>query len=110
MSCEACDGIGLVPYLPMDFPKPDAEAVFADLHFAVCLCSAGQAFRVDKNERHSVAPMWRVWCAREQVDPSRVAMLEDVFDTEELQAAGFIKPPAEFNREAAMLAAGKRKK
>lgn len=110
MNCEACDGIGLVPYLPMEFPKPDAEAVFADLHFAVCLCSAGQAFRVDRNERHIVVPMWAVWCAREQVDPERVAMLEDVFSEDELRAAGFIKLPADFNREAAMLAAGKQRK
>ena len=108
--CPACDDFGLVPFLPHDSPVADADVKTADMHFAVCLCSYGQAFRLDVNEGHKVAPQWRLWCARYQVDPSRVVMLEHAYTANDLAAAGFSKPVASINREAAMLAAGRRKK
>lgn len=107
--CPACDDLGLVPFLSHDAPVSEHAATSDDLCFAVCLCAAGQVFRRDVNEGHRVAAQWRLWCARYGVDPDRVTMLEHAYTANELAAVGFKKPDA-INREAAMLAAGKRKK
>jgi hypothetical protein len=74
--------------------------------FAVCLCDAGQVYRRDTNEGHRTVPLWRVWCAVHQVDPSRVFLLEEIYTGEELTAAGLTKPPVSLSREAALLAKG----
>lgn len=109
--CEACQGAGLVPWVSKDNPKPNADISVKDMHYAVCLCEVGRTFRVATNNGRKVAPLWRVWCAREQVDPSRVFMLEDVYSAEELAAWGFQKAtPLQVDREAALQAAGKKVK
>ena len=108
--CEACEGAGLIAFLPHDSPKSEADAGKDDLHFAVCLCAVGQAFRLDTNEGRRVAPQWRLWCAREKVDPSRVAMVEDVYDKADLEAAGLVSAAPTPDRHAALLAAGKKRK
>jgi hypothetical protein len=67
---------------------------------------------VNRNYRHEVIPLWRLWAAREGVDPSRVVMLEDVLTADELKDRGLsagVEPTVE-RREAALLAAGKSKK
>jgi hypothetical protein len=79
--------------------------------FAVCLCEMGLRLRVDRNHTAaSVAPLWRVWCAREQVDPSRMFLIEEVLTPSELRERGVREEPTVMDREAALLAAGKARK
>jgi hypothetical protein len=100
VSCPVCADKGLVR-LPWD---DDAEP-----GIGVCLCAAGQALRVNRNMGREVLPLWRVWCAREQVDPARVYLLEDVLSAEELAEAGLAQPKAaQQDREAALLAAARK--
>lgn len=108
MTCHECHE-GLIPMVPHDFAQPLEQATFADFIFAVCLCDKGRTMRNATNNKHSVAPLWRVWCAKYQVDPSRVVMVEDVCTAKELAAAGFQKA-APIDREAALQAAGKKSK
>lgn len=83
----------------------------AEDEFAVCLCRVGQTLRRSSNEGHLVAPLWHVWCAREQVDASRVVPLEDVLTVEELEARGLRVQPGQIpSREASLLAAGRAQK
>lgn len=111
MSCEACHE-GFIPYAPLDCPKADDDVTADDLNFALCQCSKGRLLRSNQNNGRKVTPLWRVWCAAQQIDPSRVALVEDVFSWEQLVEMGLQKatqlPPVD--REAAMLAAGKRRK
>lgn len=100
VNCPICFDKGLAVLEWTDAP-PD---------FGVCLCDAGQAMRRTENEGRAVTPLWRVWCALHQVDPSRVSMLEDVFTADELTAVGLRKAPANISREAALLAAGRKAK
>jgi hypothetical protein len=110
MTCVECDGHGLVPFLPFDSRVSVEEATMGDLGFAVCLCPSGQALRVSVNAKRRVAPQWVLWAARHSVDPSRVALLENVFSAEDVAAAGFSRPVAQMNREAALLAASRKGK
>lgn len=98
-TCGVCQDKGIVKVNWEDAPSD----------FAVCLCSAGLSMRVDRNATAPVAPLWWVWCAREQVDRSRVFMLEDVLTPEELTAAGLgpLWEPSPESREEALLRAGK---
>lgn len=100
MSCDVCaDGWVVVEWT--DAPHD----------FAVCLCPAGEAWRVAMNHGTPTVPRWRVWCAQWQVDPARVFMVEDVWTAEELAAVGLgVEPVAPITREAALLAASKRAK
>lgn len=110
MTCESCGDLGMVAFLPHDSTVAPDDATTDDLHYAVCLCPAGQAFRLNTNQGHKVAPQWVLWCARHGIAESRVTLVEKVYSAEELAEVGFSKPPLEMNRDAVMLAAGKRKK
>ena len=100
MSCENCHDKGLT-VLNWTDAEPD---------YAVCICAAGLALRVNRNVGHTVLPLWHVWCAREQISPTRVYMLEDVLTAEELALVGLRVPAAEPAPEAALLALGRTKK
>lgn len=108
MSCAVCQD-GLIPFVPSGNPKADAEIGAADLCFAVCLCASGQAMWSRENHHRTVAPLWRAWCAKHQVEPSRVYMVEDVYTPAELSAAGLMGKPSELSREAALLAHGRKR-
>jgi hypothetical protein len=110
MSCNECDGLGLIPFALEDNPKSDAEMTVDDMHFAVCLCPMGMQFRIAENNGRRVSPQWVLWAYRNGVDVSRMALVENVFSPDRLAAAGFNRPAVPMNREAAMLAAGKRRK
>jgi hypothetical protein len=101
VTCPTCADKGLLR-LPWD---DDAEP-----GIGVCLCAAGLAMRVNRNRGREVLPLWRVWCAREQVDPARVYLLEDVLSAEELAEEGLTVQPkgAGQDREAALLAAARK--
>jgi hypothetical protein len=100
MSCRACADKGIIRLNWADAPDD----------FAVCLCLAGLSMRATTNQRRTVPARWRVWCAREQVDPAKVFMVEDVLTPEELAERGLSKPRSTAqSREAALLAAGKGK-
>jgi hypothetical protein len=108
--CASCEDRGIVPFVPFSCSKPDADIVADDLHFGICLCDAGKALRWDRNEKARTVPLWRVWCAREQIDPSRVAMVEQVFTTGDLEAAGLVAGAVPIaDRRAALLAQGTRR-
>jgi hypothetical protein len=110
MNCVECEDTGLIAYLPGESPKSLREVVTDDLHFAVCLCAVGKQLRLDTNKGRNVTPLWQVWCAKNQVDPARVQLVEYVFEAEDLEAAGWKVAPSTANREASMLAAGKKPK
>jgi hypothetical protein len=101
VSCPVCADKGLVR-LPWD---DDAEP-----GIGVCFCSAAAWYRSNKNAGKTVSVYgWQVWCAREQVDPARVYLLEDVLSAEELAEAGLAQPKAaQQDREAALLAAARK--
>ena len=100
MNCAHCGGLGLAIQ----------EWTDAESDYAVCVCEAGQAFRLADNNGRSVVPQWRLWCARWDVDPARVFMLEDIYTAQELAAAGLSRPVAGGGRESALLAAARRRK
>jgi hypothetical protein len=78
--------------------------------FAICLCPAASWYRSNQNAGRNVRVFgWQVWCAANQVDPSRVFRLEDIYAAAELAAVGLSVKPLTFPREAALQAAGKRK-
>lgn len=108
MSCDLCTD-GFVPFVPKDHLKPVADTTAADLYFAVCLCPTGQVWRNRENNGRKVAPLWAVWCARNQVDYRRVVMLESVYTASELAEAG-LGHPEEQNRATALLARGRGKR
>jgi hypothetical protein len=99
MTCEVCGDKGLVRLNWADAPDD----------YAVCLCEEGLRLRVDRNNGKSVAPLWLVWCGREQIDPSRMFLIEEVLTPDELTERELRKPAVSMNREAALLAAGKQK-
>lgn len=100
-TCTTCSDKGIVRLNWADAPED----------FALCLCAAGRWYRSDKNAgRHTDGCGWQVWCAREQIEPSRIFLLEEVLTAEELRAAGLAKPNVtqlEVSREAFLLAQGK---
>lgn len=97
MICSVCHDKGIVSLPWTDAPDD----------YAVCLCSIGRAMRSTKNYKATVMPLWKVWCAREQVHPSRMSMIEDWLPDEELAAHGWLTQAPAVDREAALLAASK---
>lgn len=103
MSCAQCGDIGIIRVPWSDAPDD----------FAVCLCPSGRNMRQTRNARKDTGfALWEVWAAREQVDPARVFLLEDVLTPAELAERGFHASVSELavqSREAALLAAGRGK-
>lgn len=104
MTCEHCVN-GLRPLEWTDAKAGDPVDI------AVCLCEAGQAYRLGQNCGRRTVALWRVWCAAHQVDPSRVFMLEQVYSAAELAAVGLrTRDSGVASRESALLAKGRRSK
>jgi histidinol phosphatase-like enzyme len=99
MSCANCADNGLTRLNWADAPDD----------FAVCLCHVGLDMRVDQNNGKPAPPLWRVWCAKHQVSPERVFMVEDVLTAEEMAERGLVKAPTG-TRESTLLTAAKRPK
>jgi hypothetical protein len=100
MNCNTCEGRGIIRLEWADTPV---------VEFAVCLCASGLAMRRATNEGRVVAPLWQVWCAREQVDPDLVFMVEDVLTGDELRERMLGVPAPMANREAALLARSRKR-
>lgn len=103
MNCQVCADHGMVKLNWSDAPT----------EYGICLCQIGRELRISRNVRSKVTPLWQVWAAREQVDPSLVWMLEDVLTPAELTELGFhgvVGEPSAESREAALMAAGKSKR
>ena len=80
--------------------------------FAICLCPAGRWYRSDRNAGKTTGFYgWQLWAAVHQVPFERVWMIEDVVSAGELAERGLgVQPPVSAeSREAALLAAGKRR-
>jgi hypothetical protein len=107
--CASCEDRGIVPFVPLDGP-PDDAVTADDLHFAICLCDVGKDLRWDKNEKARTVPRWRVWAAKEQIQPSRVCLVEEAFSGAELIAAGLAAERRADDRSVALLAAGRKQR
>lgn len=90
MSCLACEGIGVVPYVLESNPKPDAAIGVEDLFYALCRCPRGLELRDGWNGAGKPSPfgLWQLWAAQHGIDPARVGRVEDVFSQAELAAVG----------------------
>ena len=95
VSCVHCADKGLTCLNWADAPED----------YAVCLCKAGQLMRQTGNHRKATVPLWRVWCAKWQVDPERVLLIEDVLSADELRARGLVVEPAGDREERLLKAA-----
>lgn len=101
MNCQSCADVGVIRVPWADAPDD----------FALCLCAAGTEMRSDCSHKPTAFALWQLWAAREQIDPSRVFLLEEILTPPELAARGFttaVQSPVAA-QEAALLAAGKRK-
>ena len=81
--------------------------------FAICLCRVGHDLRRTTNARRDTGyALWQVWCAQNQIQPSRIYFMEEVLTAQELAERGFQEPgkAQPQSREAALLAAGKTRK
>lgn len=105
MICRSCGDKGIIRCPYTDNPDEDL--------FALCLCPTGQTMRTTRNAgKETGYALWQVWCAREQIDPSRMYLMEEVLTAQELAERGFQAPgkAQPQSREAALLAAGKTRK
>lgn len=100
MTCAVCNNHGIVKLNWSDAPE----------EYALCLCASGLALRRQEKPEDTWFP-WQVWAAKSGVEPSKVFLLEEVLTPEELRERGLSLPsaaPAAVDREAALLAIGKR--
>jgi hypothetical protein len=80
MSCNVCEGLGLVKVCYSDDPAP-----LETFEVAICLCDVGQRMRKARNGPKATGfPLWKVWAAKNGVDESLVLKLEDVCGPSEL--------------------------
>jgi hypothetical protein len=98
MSCATCRDVGIVK---LNFLEGD--------EYGICLCPMGERMRGAVNNGHAAAPLWQVWCAREQVDPALVHPIEDVLTVQELADRGFTELTAASATDAIAAAARNRK-
>jgi hypothetical protein len=98
MACASCGDKGIIRVNWLDAPED----------FALCLCATGLLMRrtvnVSAKVTHDGYPLWMAWAERERVDPERVWGIEDVLDSDELTARGFMVQPPD---EDAITSAGK---
>lgn len=85
MTCPSCKGHGVFRVAYRDGAPTD---------FAVCLCAAGDPFRVTENNGKSHVPHYQVWAIRQGIDPAHVLPMEVLLTDEELAARGFAELPA----------------
>lgn len=102
MSCPSCGDKGVIRVRYHDGSPDD---------YAICLCAVGLRMRDDTNGwKKTGYALWQVWAAREQIDPSRVWLLEELSTAQEIADLGFGmhgQSTPVVGREAALLAAGK---
>jgi hypothetical protein len=96
MNCSTCQDIGIVK---LNFQEGD--------EYGICLCPKGEEMRRSANSRHAVAPLWRVWAAQQQIDPSRIHPIEDVLTPAELTERGFAELTAPADALGAIAAAAR---
>lgn len=99
MKCSVCGDHGLVRVWYGTLPVTPQT----DWDIAVCLCLAGQQLRRTQNRRHTTVPLWQLWAARAQIPLDRMALIEDLYDAQEL-AQWFPRRPVQ--DEDAVIAAG----
>lgn len=101
VNCQSCADAGMIR-VPWSNAPDD---------FAVCLCSAGQTMRDDTNGgKRTGYALWQVWAFQQQIQPSRIFLMEEILTPAELAERGFTmpaRPTALVGREAELLAAGK---
>lgn len=100
MTCSSCQDKGIIRLNWADAPED----------FALCLCRVGQVMRSDVNHGRKTSPRWYAWCGMNNVDVSRVVLIEDVLTPAELSERGFHTAEPEANREAALLAASRKRR
>lgn len=104
MICHSCGDKGMIR-VPWTDDKAEDD-------FAICLCDVGQDMRNTRNAgKETGYALWQVWCAQNQVQPSRIYLMEEILTPAELAERGFGPASAvPVDREAALLAAGKTRK
>lgn len=104
MTCPCCGDLGMIRVPWSDAPDD----------YAICLCSVGFDLRCETNAGKAVGyALWQVWAARNQVQPSRIFLMEEVLTPAELAERGFHGgglQAQDQDREAALLAAGRSKR
>jgi hypothetical protein len=76
MNCAACEDRGVIRFRYHD-GSPD--------EFGVCLCRAASGLRSNANAgKRTGIYGWHVWAAREQIDPARVFLVEELLDDDEM--------------------------
>lgn len=95
LPCATCGDKGITVVNWADAPS----------QYAVCLCRTGEEMRRKSN---GSTALWRLWAAREQVDPEDVLMLEDALTPAELTERGFQELTGETAFDAIAAAAQKR--
>lgn len=71
--CDHCRDLGIVV---IAYASGEAD------DYALCLCRAGQAWRVDRNQGRKTNPLWHIWAAQMGVDHDRIGLLEEFFPGE----------------------------
>jgi hypothetical protein len=99
MTCPSCNGQGVFRIAYLDDSPAD---------FAVCLCGAGEPFRVTQNNGKAHVPAYQVWAIRHGIDPAHVAPMELLLTDEELASRGFGEVSTVTAVEAIAAAARKR--
>lgn len=94
MTCYSCNDKGVFKVCYHEGDPTD---------FAVCLCRAGEQFRVTENNGKAHVPHYQVWAIKHGIDLERVAPMEVLFTDEELAERGFaeVSPAASIDAIAA---------
>lgn len=95
MNCPVCGDKGVVRVRYRDDSTDD---------FGVCLCGIGQGLRHDRNALGKALNyfLWHIWAAREQVELSRMFMVEELLTDDELAAIPRAEMPAKTSIAEAM--------
>jgi hypothetical protein len=75
MNCQHCGDKGIIR-LCYHSGDPD--------DFGICLCAAGQAWRVGENCGRKTNPLWHVWAAIKGIAHERIVMIEDWAEPEDI--------------------------
>ena len=101
MSCETCGDKGITRLNWSDHAE----------EYSVCLCPAGLELRKAENSGKTCVPLWVLWAHQRGIAVDRVWLVEDVLTPEELAVRGLTAgPQSSYDREAALLAATRRKR
>lgn len=104
MTCQACQDKGIIRLRYHDGSLDE---------FGVCVCEAARWYRSDMNAgKHTGFFGWQVWAHREQIDPARVFLIEELLDADEIarQFPDWAKPDETVAASATDIAAAMRTK